>query len=242
MFHVKHDVAAWCLCACACALWGCPGEQPGGEDAGDDAGATDGGTTLDAAQDAGVDATSGEDVGADVEGDASGGDAGEGGLSTTCDEACREQTTQVTFGGTTEPVELGFYGLNAPDEDGNRSLYIELHGDASPACPSQDSPTPGRTLILAGLPWPLEAREYTAEGDALRGTFFDYAGTLLDGIAPESSTAVTVTPRAANVCVAPECAGVRDADGFVALDVSVTFEGGSLSGSVYMTHCTSYDE
>ena len=65
---------------------------------------------------------------------------------------------------------------------------------------------------------------------------------MLEGIAPESSTAVTVTPRAANVCVAPECAGVQDADGFVALDVSVTFEGGSLSGSVHLTHCKSYNE
>ncbi len=175
-------------------------------------------------------------------GEDAGADAGEEGLPTTCDAACQEQTTQVSFGAVTEPVELGFYGLNAPDEDGNRTLYIEIHGDASTACPSQDSPTPGRTLILAGLPWPLEERAYTSADDAIRGTFFDYEGTLLPGIAPASSTEVTVTPRAANVCVAPECAGVQDADGFVALDVSVTFEGGNLSGSVYMTHCTSYDE
>ena len=76
----------------------------------------------------------------------------------------------------------------------------------------------------------------------MRGTFFDYEGTLLPGIAPASATEVTVTPRAANVCAAPECEGVQDEDGFVALDVSVAFEGGDLSGSVYLTHCTSYDE
>lgn len=247
MFHVKHDVGAWCLCVCMCGLLGCPAEGPGGEDAGedagDDAGATDGGDASDAARDAGEDASRGEDVGADAAQDTGGGgDAGEGGLPTTCDAACREQTAQVTFGEVTERVELGFYGLNAPDEDGARTLYIELHGDASTACPSQDSPTPGRTLILGGLPLPLEERAYATPGDALRGTFFDYEGTLLPGIAPASATEVTVTPRAANVCAAPECEGVQDADGFVALDVSVAFEGGDLSGSVYLTHCTSYDE
>lgn len=212
MFHVKHDLAPRALSLLSLALWGCP----------------------EGSNEPGVDA--GPDTGMEQ-------DMGEQGLAEVCEGECRTRDVTATFGEVTEPLEFGFYGLNAPAADGARSLYVELHGGGVDECPTMNSPTPSRTLVLSGLPWPLEARAYTSGEDGLSGALLDFEGTLFDGVAPARATAVEVTPRAASVCV--ECVGgaaPSDPGGFVAFDVSLTFEGGTLSGSTYVTHCDSYDE
>ena len=248
MFHVKRE---WFVCVLVGLCVGCPAPETG-EQA--DAGAQDSGQVevdtggvsgedagADVGEDAGVDL--GVDLGMDVGGeDAGGGCPAEDGLPTCCEGECAEHDVTATFGASSAPLELGFYGFNAPGEDGARSLYVELHGDASPQCPSQDSPTPGRTLVISGLPWPLEQREYTRD-DGVTGSLLDFDGTLFDSPAPQRAATISVTPRAADACT--ECIGQpapSDSDGFVAFDVEVTFEAGSLSGKARVTHCDSYDE
>jgi hypothetical protein len=144
-------------------------------------------------------------------------------LPATCEGACAMQSLQVRFGSTTLPIERAVYGLGA----GN-VLHLEaLHGGFA-GCPEMSSPTPARTLVLAGLRWPADATPRTA-ADGLAATLLDYEGTLLPGAPLSRASALTVTPVAASP------------GAFIALELAATFPEGTVSGHVYAVHCASLD-
>lgn len=167
------------------------------------------------------------------------GDTVGSGLPTGCSDACAQQTLSATFGAVTEPLARGVYGVDR-DARGNPGVYVEAHHGGDPGCPEQTSPTPDRTLIISGLPLPASGTPIT-EADGLVVSLLDFKGTLIASPLAKA-TAASVTFVAADVCSA--CVGrpsPSDPDGFVALDLSATFPGGTVSGHVYAAHCDSLD-
>lgn len=158
-------------------------------------------------------------------------------MTTSCDEACQEQTLAASFGGEPFPFERAVFGLTPPDqaESGTWELYIEALSGGFEGCPKEDSPTPKRSLILSGLTLPnSDTPQQTS------GTLFDYEGDLLSGDAPFlRASSVTLTPRAWDICT--DCYNTPSPSGFLSLDVDATFEGGTVSGTLYATPCTSLD-
>lgn len=150
-----------------------------------------------------------------------------------CTGACKTTALTATFGGTTRVLDRAYYGISKSATES--TLYLEAYNGASPGCPTAASPTPHYTLILGKV------------GIALPGAspanLLDFVGDLLPSPAPAKATAVTLTTVAVDVC--PTCVGMpapADADGFVALDASLTFPTGTIAGHLYATHCDSMDE
>lgn len=161
--------------------------------------------------------------------DAGAGDAGAttdsgAGLPADCDGDCATLALSATFGDVTEPFTRAQLGL---DREGGRvvALRVEAHDGGDPACPTMDSPSPDRTLIITfDVPEDGAARAPTAV------SLLDFAGTLTS--APIArATEATLTPRAVRL----------EGEPHVAFDLSATFEGGTIEGAVYATHCPSLD-
>lgn len=167
-------------------------------------------------------------------------DGSGGGLPKSCSGSCAKQTLTVTFGSTTVPIERAVYGVDK-DAQGKPGIYIEaLHGGFT-GCPQQSSPTTDRTLIISGLPLPLDTTAIT-KTDGLVVSLLDYKGDLLPSKPVTKATAASVTFVAADVC--PGCVGKpapSHPGGFVALDLSATFPEGTVSGRLYAVHCDSLD-
>ena len=155
----------------------------------------------------------------------------------TCEGACATTDLDIAFGATMRDLDRAFYGLTK-DATGT-TVRIEAHKGGSDTCPEESSPTPAYTLILPSLPIP------TGPSPTLTsvGTFIDFTGDVVDGPPPSvRATAVTLTPVAANIC--PTCIGnpaPSHPDGMLALDVSLTFASGTITGHLYAIHCDSFD-
>ena len=136
------------------------------------------------------------------------------------DAAIGTTTTLTAMINSTRTLTNAGYGINA-----NGTLYIEAHGGGAAGCPDMNSPTPDYTLILGSIP-----AMSAATATSTTGVLFDFVGDLHDSApAPLAPTAITLT----DLTYVP--------DGFVALDANLTYPGGTLTGHLYATHCTSYD-
>jgi len=158
-----------------------------------------------------------------------------------CDEDCRTQDLTVRFGAVERPVSVAAYGLTPPAAAGEpTTLYLEAWEGRFDGCPTEQSPTPARTFILAGPE--VDAGGHLQPTGELSATLLDYEGDLLtDGVFTRA-TAVEVMVRAATVCAG--CVGApspSDPDGFVSLSVTVTFAEGVVEGGLYAIHCDSLD-
>lgn len=151
-----------------------------------------------------------------------GSDAGDAGFGMSCTGACAVTDLEAAFGAAREPFDVAYFGFN-----GDGSLHVEAFGGASEGCPQMDSPSPDRTLILGVLPVPTDRNELT-----LTASLLDFEGTLTD--APFLSAQARIRPASALLTPLE--------DAFVRVDLEADFEGGSVSGSLYATHCTSLDE
>ena len=159
---------------------------------------------------------------------------------TSCTGTCTTQTVKVVFGSVTEPIEHSAYGVDK-DAQGKSGIYIEAWHGGFTGCPTQQSPTTERTLIISGLPLPSPGKIFT-KAQGLVVSLFDFKGTLLKGQPLSKATDAKVTFVAASVC--PSCVGnpaPADPKGFVALDITATFAEGTISGHVYATHCDTFD-
>lgn len=142
----------------------------------------------------------------------------------TCTGACKTTSLSAAFAAT-RALDKAYYGVTASPP----SLHVEAYGNAPAGCPTAMSPNPDYTLILGRVPIPTDPTASTSPGNIL-----DFKGDLLGGPLGAAATTIAITPTAADKVMA--------ADGFVALDVMLTFPTGTVTGHLYATHCASMDE
>lgn len=128
----------------------------------------------------------------------------------------------VTLGGRTGEFTRAQHGL---EPDGG--LYVEAHFGGDPACPTQSSPTPDRTLVIAGLRALTDGGTLTSQ-DGARVTLLDFTGALTPAPFLRASSVVAT-------------AGAMTPGVSVSFSLEATFDGGALSGSFVAEHCASLD-
>lgn len=138
-----------------------------------------------------------------------------------CVDECATTLLTATFGAATGTFDRAQHGL---EDDGN--LYVEAHFGGDPACPTESSPTPARTLIIAGLRPVSGPQTYD---DGVRVTLLDFTGVLTT--APlVRATAVTASAR------------FIEPGTLVSFTLDATFgASGTLSGGFAAGHCDSLD-
>lgn len=194
----------------------------GDDDGVTDASVADANGLVDTAVDVGA-----NDAGGDAAVDAGATDAAadtnvDAGFGMSCEGPCAETSLQAVFGDSSELLDVAYFGFNADE-----TLRIEAYGGAAEGCPEMDSPSPDRTLIIGALPAPVDRSEVTSTA-----TLLDFEGSLtsepfVSGPASVRGVAALLTP--------PEMS-------FVRVDFDVSFDGGTISGAIYATHCASLDE
>ena len=190
----------------------------------------------------GNDSPPGRDAGPDAVTDGAA-DSGNGGsLPTTCTGDCQTTDFAITIDASSATFERAYFGLTSPamSERDRWEIYVEASAGGDGLCPTEDSPTPDRLLILAGLPVPESMAESTDPGLAL--TFLDFEGSFLSEGPLSRATSISVAARAANPCV--ECAegGAAEGERLIALTIDGSFAEGPGQGRVYATHCDSLDD
>ncbi len=154
----------------------------------------------------------------------------------TCEGACQTTNLAASFGATQRMLDRAFYGVTK-DATGS-TLHVEIHKGGTTTCPEQDSPTPQYSVVLANVPVPTSTAPSTSTA-----TLVDYVGDIVTTPNPTlRATAVTLTPVAANICTT--CVGTpapSHVEGMVAVDATLTFPGGTITGHFYATHCDSMD-
>ncbi len=151
----------------------------------------------------------------------------------SCTGACKTTALTAKFGADTRVLDRAYYGITKSAT--SSTLHVEAYKGAPAGCPTASSPSPNYTLILGTVG--------IAQPGTERANVLDFVGDLLDGPLGAPTTAVMLTTVAIDVC--PTCVGMpapADADGFVALDASLTFAAGTITGHLYATHCDSLDE
>jgi hypothetical protein len=128
----------------------------------------------------------------------------------------------ATFGTVQAPFDRAQHGL-----EGDGGLYVEAHFGGDPACPGPTSPTPDRTLIIAGLRWPGDGGAQTY-ADGVRATLLDFVGNLSPNPF-DRAVAVRAVARAVQPGV------------LVSFTVEATFDGGVVTGGFEAPHCASLD-
>ncbi len=121
-------------------------------------------------------------------------------------------------------LERSHFGVS----EGDAELYLEAYRGGADGCPSQDSPTPALTLVVAGIPRTLEAPIDKASG--LSVVLFDFEGALGD-VPLVRATEARLTPLSA-------CLEEGEAFGYA---LEAAFPGGTLSGQALATRCGSLD-
>lgn len=179
------------------------------------------------------------DAGADdaaesaVDGKALGPDAGgEAGVTdpNVCEGTCKTTQGGASFNGKEASFDRAQFGFDA--EAGPPRYYVEAYAGGDPACPSQSSPTPDRTLIVAGIRRGAPGKTFT-KADGLSVTMLDFKGDLLPDPKPVSATDAVVTVIAEDPAAAPQ---------WVAIEVQAAFaNGGGVKGHFYATRCASLD-
>ena len=144
---------------------------------------------------------------------------------TTCTGACRTTALTATFGADTRTLDRAHYGITT--SGATQTLHVEAYKGGDPGCPTSSSATPAYTVILGQVVPPTSSTPTTSPGNLL-----DFTGDLLDGPLGAAATMVTVTPVAADPSAT---------EPFVALDATLTFAAGTITGHVFATHCASLD-
>jgi len=148
--------------------------------------------------------------------------------SSTCEGACKTTSLVATFGSAQRTLDRAYFGITR--SAAGATLHVEAYRGGGTGCPTQTSPTTDYTLVLGTVPMPSGLTPVTSPGNVL-----DFVGDLLNGPLGAAATAVTITPVATDVCVT--CTGT-----FLAVDASITFAAGTITGHLYATHCDSLDE
>jgi len=145
------------------------------------------------------------------------------------DSGSTETSLVATFDGKSKTLTRAQYGTTKTDA-GKTIIHLEAHEGGDPACPTQSSPTPDRTLVVENV---LDPADHSTQGtaDGVRAALFDFEGSLLGGtdvLAKATSVKLELDGPAA-----PE----------FGMKVTMVFpQGGKLEGHLYATHCASMDE
>lgn len=141
-----------------------------------------------------------------------------------------DTTTRLAarFGSVQRTLDRAYFGVTRSAS--GATLHVEAYRGGGTGCPTQSSPTTDYTLVLATVPIPSGMTPLTSPGNIL-----DFVGDLLNGPLGAAATAVTITPLATDVCAT--CTGT-----FLAVETSITFAAGTITGHLYATHCDSLDE
>ncbi len=191
--------------------------------------ASGGGGTPDGGGSSSSSASSSSSSGGSSSGGADGGSSsGDGGSG--CTGACKTTSLTITVDGKSAPLDRAQFGFNATDAGAAPSAQVEAHFGGDPACPTQTSPTPDRTIVFAKMPL---TKTVATEADGVKATLLDFKGTLTSQPALKAS-AVKITV----VDVQTTPAGTA----YIAFDVDAAFPGGTLKGHAYAAHCDSMDE
>lgn len=199
-----------------------------------------------AAEDAAADDASSAEAGLDAgeAGDAAPApeDGGAGTLPRTCEGPCRAMAVTIRVEGRTGKVSRAQFGVTsaAKSGTGRPELHVELHEGGDPACPTESSPTPERTVVVSGLPVADVAATYGMP-EGVRLTLLDFGRALTEEPLLRA-TEIAITPVAQSIDVASggEGDGGGPAD-FVAFEVRATLPGGELVGRVFAERCASLD-
>lgn len=181
-------------------------------------------TTADASSDA-----SAVDAAAPVLDSGTTADTSPPGQDAGCTDACQKLTLTATYGAKTSTFERAQFGYDKT-AGAVSGFTTEAHVGGAPECPTQNSPTPKRTLIVSGIPVGSAGKTLT-KADGVAVTLLDFEGLLTDkplDKATDAKVTVVYLPG--------------DAPENVAFDVEATFEQGTLRGHAYASHCTTMDE
>lgn len=141
------------------------------------------------------------------------------GADVVVDAPLAPQSLEAQFGDVRAPFDRAYYGVR----DG--LLHVEAHHGGAPGCPTMTSPTPDRTVVIAGLSAGfVSPRTYS---DGVRVSLLDFRGTLTKEPILRA-TEVTVTESSAR----PNA---------IAFRVAATLPGGTIAGVVRAEHCASLD-
>jgi hypothetical protein len=145
-----------------------------------------------------------------------------------CEGPCKVTTGVASFGGKEVSFDRAQFGL---DGDAGSLLRVEAHVGGDPACPTQASPTPDQTLIVAGMPRGAPGKALT-KADGVTATLIDFKGGLLSSAKPESATDLLLTVRAQDPAASPQ---------WVGFEIQATFPTGAVKAYFYAARCASLD-
>lgn len=143
-----------------------------------------------------------------------------------CEGACRDVTVLVTQDGGAQGFERAQFGTE-PRDGGALGFHVELHAGGSADCPTQTSPTPKRTFVIAAIP-AMTPGATASDPDGVRGAFLDFATPSAPPV--EKATKTTVTLVALDPAPQPQ---------WLAMDVEATLPSGRVKGHLYATFCQS---
>lgn len=145
----------------------------------------------------------------------------------TSDGGPQGTSLEAALGNTREVLNVAYFGLNSSDG----TIYLEAYGNPPEGCPSQNSETPERTLILGSLPMLAEGEEVE-----ITSVFFDFESTL--------TMEPFVRSREARATGGVTMAS-QDSSGVVRLRFEGAFPVGAeeitISGEIEATYCASLD-
>ncbi len=143
--------------------------------------------------------------------DASGGDG-----CTTC-----SFQVDIEIGGMKRSFDQMKFGFDSPDV-----MRLEVQGGGTLGCPEETSPTPDRSLIVAGV----GVGKTTTEADGAKATLLEFKGDLTKDPATKA-TKVTVAPKV-------DCCVAKDQ---IAYSIDASSATMKVTGLMVGEHCTSLD-
>jgi hypothetical protein len=137
----------------------------------------------------------------------------------------RKTTLESSMGGVVRTLVRAQFGSDR--SDAGATIYLEAHLGGDPACPTETSPVPDYTLVVANIPRGAPGQKFTLE-DGVAVTYFDFKGDQIRGDVPlRKAAAATVTIVEI------------DGDTSVEIEVDATFAEGTVKGRAYATYCES---
>lgn len=177
------------------------------------------------------DASASSEKDASSENDASSNDAAvDAPTEEPCDGDCLKTTVEADIGGKKAPLDRAQYGTDGTGAA--QTLYIEAHAGGDTACPTENSPSPDRTLVLTGIPIGAVGTKLT-EADGVTASYLDYVGDQLPDKPTTKATAVEATLVEIDSGTPPA---------WVAVDVKATFAEGTVQGHVFASYCQTMSE